>query len=67
MKRVALLGEFTPTFTPHVATNHAIEHSIKALGLSISASWVSTGDIDEGFFRTTCSDLGYAWESLQES
>lgn len=51
MKRVALLGEFTPTFTPHVATNHAIEHSIKALGLSISASWVSTGDINEGFFE----------------
>jgi CTP synthase (UTP-ammonia lyase) len=51
MKYVALLGEFTATFTPHVATNHAIQHSIDALGLAVSATWVSTDDIDAGLFE----------------
>ena len=51
MKCVALLGEFTPTFTPHVATNQAIQHSVDALGLAISADWVSTADIDARLFE----------------
>lgn len=34
MKSIALLGEFTPTFKPHLATNAAIEHSSAALGIA---------------------------------
>lgn len=50
MKPIALLGEFTPTFAPHVATGRALRHSAAALGLSISADWVSTADIDATLF-----------------
>ena len=50
MKTVALLGEFTPTFKPHIATNRAIQHSAASLGLPISADWVSTDDIDASLF-----------------
>lgn len=50
MKPIALVGEFTATFKPHIATNQAIQHSAAALGLPIAADWVSTDDIDAGLF-----------------
>ncbi|WP_415878208.1 glutamine amidotransferase-related protein [Methylomonas sp. TEB] len=48
---IALLGEYTPTFPPHLATNAAIEHAKAALGLEINADWVSTEDIDQTLFE----------------
>ncbi len=51
MKRIAILGEFTPTFNPHLATNRAIQHSRDALGLDIEGDWVSTGDIGRSVFQ----------------
>ena len=50
MKSIALLGEFTPTFKPHIATNAAIEHSRNMLGISVDGVWVSTQDIDPSLF-----------------
>jgi len=50
MKSIALLGEFTPTFKPHVATNAAIEHSRAALGIAVEGVWVSTQDIEPSLF-----------------
>lgn len=48
---IALLGEYTPTFPPHAATNAAIEHSRNSLGADISARWVSTEDINPELFK----------------
>ena len=50
MKSIALLGEFTPTFKPHISTNAAIEHSCNMLGYEIEGVWVSTQDIDSSLF-----------------
>ena len=50
MKSIALLGEFTPTFKHHIATNAAIEHSRNMLGISVEGVWVSTQDIDPSLF-----------------
>ncbi|WP_445368779.1 glutamine amidotransferase-related protein [Methylomonas sp. BW4-1] len=50
-KFIALLGEYTPTFPPHLATNAAIEHAKAALGLEINADWISTEDIDQTLFQ----------------
>ncbi len=50
MKSIALLGEFTPTFKPHIATNAAIEHSRNMFGISVEGVWVSTQDIDPSLF-----------------
>ena len=47
---IALLGEYIPTFAPHASTNAAIEHSRNRLGVDITATWVSTGDIDQKLF-----------------
>ncbi|MBD9363058.1 CTP synthase C-terminal region-related (seleno)protein [Methylomonas fluvii] len=48
---IALLGEYTPTFPPHLSTNAAIEHAKTALGVDINADWVSTADIDQTLFE----------------
>ena len=45
MPRLAIIGEFTPNFAPHAATNAAIDHSIAASGLDVKADWVSTADV----------------------
>ncbi|MBF6648425.1 CTP synthase [Methylobacter sp. BlB1] len=50
-KSIALLGEYTPTFPPHVSTDVAIEHTRNFLGIDIAAEWVSTKDIDDGLFE----------------
>lgn len=50
MPRVAIIGEFTPTFRPHIATNAAIEHSVAALGSDLAADWISAADAHTGLF-----------------
>lgn len=50
-KSIALLGEYTPTFSPHLSTNAAIEHAKTALGLEINADWISAEDIDQTLFE----------------
>ncbi len=51
MLRVAILGEFMPTFKPHLATNAAIQHSRDALGIAIEGDWVTTNHIGESLFQ----------------
>lgn len=51
MKRqLAILGEFTPSFAPHAATNAAIAHACAASGLDVRACWISTEAIDASLF-----------------
>lgn len=52
MNAVALLGEFTPDFGPHVATIAALQHSCAALGVEVAADWVSTADADLSLFSS---------------
>lgn len=47
---IALLGEYSPEFPPHVATDAAIEHSRNAISVDIRSEWVSTDDIDDRLF-----------------
>jgi CTP synthase (UTP-ammonia lyase) len=49
--RIALLGEYTPTFPPHAATDTAIRHSCAHLGADVHAEWVSTSAIDDTLFE----------------
>jgi CTP synthase (UTP-ammonia lyase) len=42
--RIALVGEFDPTFPPHEATTAACAHSASALREQVTAEWVSTED-----------------------
>lgn len=49
---IALLGEYTPTFEPHVSTNSAIVHSRLQLGTEVEGNWISTEDINASLFKT---------------
>jgi len=50
-KAIALLGEYTPTFPPHVSTEAAVNHAQQLLDVDITANWVSTEDIDSRLFE----------------
>lgn len=50
-KGVALIGEYTPNFQPHIATVSAIAHSRSLLASEIEGKWVSTKEIDEHLFE----------------
>ena len=49
-RSIAVIGEFTPTFQPHVATAAAIEHSRAALGADVEYEWIPSEDVDVGIF-----------------
>jgi CTP synthase (UTP-ammonia lyase) len=51
MVRIAIVGEFSPTFRPHVATNEAIAHSVVAEDLRVTAEWVSAGTVDAALLQ----------------
>lgn len=45
---IAVLGEYTPSYRPHQATDAAIEHSKTFLGATdIATEWISTQALDE--------------------
>lgn len=48
---IALLGEYTPAFLPHVSTNAAVEHSRILMGAEITADWVATTEIGPKLFE----------------
>ncbi|GBF82611.1 CTP synthase C-terminal region-related (seleno)protein [Aphanothece sacrum] len=50
--KVALIGEYNPAFKPHIATDNAISHSAKQLGINVESVWVSTEIIKEKIFDT---------------
>jgi CTP synthase (UTP-ammonia lyase) len=50
MIRIALLGEYEPTFPPHLATTSALMHSADALGVEVAATWLSTAKIADDLF-----------------
>jgi CTP synthase (UTP-ammonia lyase) len=52
--KVLVIGDFDPSFVPHLTTNAAIEHSAAALGLDVAFAWRPTepletdlGDVSE--------------------
>jgi CTP synthase (UTP-ammonia lyase) len=51
--RLAILGEFSPAFAPHAATNHAIAHACAATQLDLESFWISTSDISETLLPQT--------------
>ncbi|MBD2462183.1 CTP synthase [Oscillatoria sp. FACHB-1407] len=52
MSRIAILGEYDPTFEPHIATDRAIAHSSAQLGCEVEAEWISTPDCDRSKLAT---------------
>ncbi len=45
--RIAIVGEYNPTFPPHTATDAAIAHAASHLQLDVDTYWLTTTDIGE--------------------
>jgi CTP synthase (UTP-ammonia lyase) len=39
---IKVIGDFDRSYAPHIATNNAISHSAKSLGLQASVTWLAT-------------------------
>ncbi|HKP37193.1 MAG TPA: hypothetical protein VJT71_10060 [Pyrinomonadaceae bacterium] len=50
-RSIAIIGEYNPTFPPHISTSAAIKHSRSASGIDVDGIWVSTEEIDEALFE----------------
>lgn len=48
--RLALIGEYSDSFEPHIQTTVAIEHSARHLGIEVNAVWISTADLSQQTF-----------------
>jgi CTP synthase (UTP-ammonia lyase) len=51
MNAIALIGDFSPSFEPHVATAAAIAHSGSALGMDVRGEWIATERIGKDLFE----------------
>ncbi len=50
IKSIALLGEYTPTYPPHISTDAAIRHAKNLLDVELTADWIATENIDQKLF-----------------
>ncbi|OSM04055.1 CTP synthase C-terminal region-related (seleno)protein [Magnetofaba australis] len=51
MRRIALIAEYDPAFAPHVATERALQHAARALGVAVAGEWLSTAHLDAEALR----------------
>jgi CTP synthase (UTP-ammonia lyase) len=45
--RIGILGDFTPEFRSHPATNDALQHAARRLGLAVESAWLPTPSLVE--------------------
>jgi CTP synthase (UTP-ammonia lyase) len=54
--RVAVIGDFDKTITPHLATNEAIPHSATRLGVEATVEWLPTQPLEVDLDRVEAAD-----------
>ena len=57
--RIAIIGEYNPSFRPHVATNEAIEHSRRLITQDFVAEWVTTDFVEANLESFVMTYHGY--------
>ena len=45
--RIGILGDFTPQFASHLATNEALPMAAREAGLEVASEWVPTPEVSE--------------------
>lgn len=56
---LAIIGDFNPSFRPHVATNEAIEHVRRHSKIDVQADWIPTDGIADNFKSITSKYQGF--------
>ena len=49
--KLAIIGDFNIDFSPHLATNEAIKHSIEKFEFPLEYDWISTDTIEKDFTK----------------
>ena len=69
--RVAIIGDFNPEFTHHLATDESLRQAAAMLGIQVAPHWVPTESLDtdeskqlEGFDAIWCSS-GSPYRSME--
>jgi CTP synthase (UTP-ammonia lyase) len=44
--RIGVIGDFDPANTTHLATNQALQHAGRALGLVVETEWIPTPSLE---------------------
>ncbi|MGZ3752712.1 MAG: CTP synthase C-terminal region-related (seleno)protein [Mucilaginibacter sp.] len=57
--KLAIVGDFNPSFRPHVATNEAIEHVRRHLKTNVQADWIPTDSIADNLKSITSDYKGF--------
>jgi CTP synthase (UTP-ammonia lyase) len=58
---VAIVADFNSASPSHIATNDALAHSAKALGLNVEPTWVATSDLDAGTTAKSLAGFAGIW------
>jgi CTP synthase (UTP-ammonia lyase) len=53
---IAVIGDFDSTFLPHTATNEALEHSARRLGVEVEVEWVPTASLEADLALVEAAD-----------
>lgn len=51
IKPIALLGDYIPTYPPHISTSAAIRHAQSQLDIELTVDWIATEDISPKLFE----------------
>ena len=72
MLTVGIIGDFDPGSETHRATNEALQHAAHALGMTVTATWLPTGDLNTGAveqvlgsFDALCASPGSPYKDME--
>ena len=61
--RIGILGDFTPEFHTHHATNACLQHAAEALGLAVESQWLPTPSLLEPNAEDVLAQYDALWAS----
>jgi CTP synthase (UTP-ammonia lyase) len=61
--RIGIIGDFTPEFRSHHATNDALQHAAAKLGFAVESQWLPTPSLAEPGAEKTLESFDGLWAS----
>ena len=61
MLTVGIIGDFDPSSETHRATNEALHHSAHALDVTVTMTWLPTGELNTGAVEQVLGPFDALW------
>jgi CTP synthase (UTP-ammonia lyase) len=58
---VGIIGDFSPHYQTHPATNEALHHAAQALGITVETVWLPTPSLDNEMSQTALRQFDALW------